>query len=61
VQVLEYGDFAVPGREFLVYQNSLRPGWLLARVMADGASADVQAFTNYRQLFRVKLAAEQPR
>jgi hypothetical protein len=55
VQVQEYRDFATPGREFLVYQNSLKPGWVLARVLADGATADVQAYTNYRQLFRVRL------
>jgi hypothetical protein len=55
VQVLEYRDFAAPGREFLVYQNSLKPGWLLARVLADGASAQIQAYTTYRQLLRVRL------
>jgi hypothetical protein len=55
VQVLEYGDFAAPGREFLVYQNSLKPGWLLARVLADGGTAEIQAYTNYRQLLRVRL------
>jgi hypothetical protein len=55
VQVLEYRDFAAPGREFLVYQNTLKPGWLLPRVLDDGASADLQAYTNYRQLFRVRL------
>jgi hypothetical protein len=55
VQVLEYRDFATPGRQFLVYQNSLKPGWLLARVMADGGAAHVEAYTNFRQLFRVTL------
>jgi hypothetical protein len=55
VHVVQYRDFAAPGREFLVYQNSLKPGWLLPRVLADGASAEIQAYTNYRQLLRVRL------
>jgi hypothetical protein len=55
VQVIEYRDFAAPGREFPLYQNSLRPGWLLPKIVADGGSADLLAFTTYRQLYRARL------
>jgi hypothetical protein len=55
VQVIEYADFATPGREFLLYQNPLRPGWLLPRMVADGGSAELLALTNYRQLYRARL------
>lgn len=55
IQVLDYGEFATTGKEFTVYQNSLKPGWVLSRVIADGGSAEVEAYSNYRQLFRVHL------
>ena len=55
VQVLEYKGFARPGREFLVYQNSLRPGWLLSQVADAGAHVEATAITNFRQLYRVRL------
>ena len=54
VQIRDYRDFAPPGGDFLVYQNSLKPGWVLSKVLAAGGSADVRQYTNYRQLFHVK-------
>lgn len=55
VQVTEYSEFAKPGREFLVYQSSLRPGWVLSRVMADGANAGIRTVAPYRELVSVRL------
>jgi hypothetical protein len=60
VQVIEYSDFSRPGREFLVYQSPLRPGWilpgwLLARVVDDGANATIQKVAPYRELIKVRL------
>lgn len=55
VQVIEYRDFAAPGREFLLYQNSIRPGWLLLKIVADGGSAELLKIANYRQLYRTRL------
>jgi len=60
VPVVEYKDFAAPGREFLVYQNTLRPGWLLASVIAGGGSAELVAYANQRQLYRVRLPTAPP-
>ncbi|HUI53961.1 MAG TPA: glycosyltransferase family 39 protein [Bryobacteraceae bacterium] len=55
VPVVEYKDFAAPGREFLLYQSTLRPGWLLASIVAGGGSAELVTYTNLRQLYRVRL------
>jgi hypothetical protein len=55
VQVREYAEFATPGREFLVYQNSLRPGWVLSRVVADGASVAIRKVATFRELVSVRL------
>jgi hypothetical protein len=53
--VADYGAFATPGREFVVYQNTLRPGWVLQRVVADGGKVEVQQAASYRQLLSVRL------
>jgi hypothetical protein len=55
VQVREYAEFATPGKEFLVYQNSLRPGWVLSRVVADGAGVAIRKVTTFRELVSVRL------
>lgn len=55
VQVVDYRDFYAPGKEFLVYQNTLRPGWVLAKVMADGGSAEVLSASGFRELLRVRF------
>jgi hypothetical protein len=55
VQVIPYQEFAAPGREFLLYQNPLKPGWLLSKIVADGGSADLVELTNFRQLYRARL------
>lgn len=55
VAVEEYKDFATPGRTFSVYQNSLRPGWLLARIVADGDAAELTQDATFRQLYRVRI------
>ena len=52
---MDYKDFAKAGREFRLYQSSMRPGWLLARVVADGGSAQIEQYAPSRQLVRVRL------
>jgi hypothetical protein len=55
IPLVEYTDFATPGREFRIYQNSLRPGWLLSKVVDDGGLAEIQKLGPYRSLIRVRL------
>jgi hypothetical protein len=55
VDVVEYQSFASPGREFLVYQNTLRPGWLISKVVDDGATVEVRKYAGFRELIRVRL------
>jgi 4-amino-4-deoxy-L-arabinose transferase-like glycosyltransferase len=52
---VNYKDYAMPGREFRLYQNSMRPGWVLAKVVADGGSAQIEQYATYRQLVHVRL------
>jgi hypothetical protein len=55
LQVIDYQAFYAPGKEFLVYQNTLRPGWLLEKIMNDGGSAEVLAYSGFRHLVRVRF------
>jgi len=55
LRVVEYQSFATPGREFFVYQNSLRPGWLISKVVADGAAVEIRKYAGARALMRVRL------
>jgi hypothetical protein len=55
VEVLEGREFLTPGREFLLYQNTLRPGWLLSKIVDGGGSAELLANSGFRQLFRVRV------
>jgi hypothetical protein len=55
VSVVEYQSFASPGREFFVYQNTLRPGWLISRVVDDGATVEIRKYAVFRALVRVRL------
>jgi hypothetical protein len=55
IQVMEYKNFVAPGREFLVYQNILRPGWLLSKVVDDGGSAKIEKYATARMLVRARL------
>jgi hypothetical protein len=54
-RVIDYRDFATPGKDFRVLQNPLKPGWLLAKVAADGGAETVEQYTNLRQLYRVRM------
>ncbi|HWB83405.1 MAG TPA: glycosyltransferase family 39 protein [Bryobacteraceae bacterium] len=56
ISAMEYSRFATPGREFLVYQNTLRPAWLLQKIVADGGSAEIRKISTIRELVRVRLA-----
>jgi hypothetical protein len=53
--VVEYRNFASPGREFFVYQNTARPGWVIPKVAADGATVEVRKYAGFRALMRVRL------
>jgi hypothetical protein len=55
VPVVEYQSFASPGREFLVYQNTLRPGWFISKAVDDGATVEIRKYQGSRALIRVRL------
>lgn len=55
MRVVEYQSFASPGREFFVYQNTLRPGWLISKVVGDGATVEIRKYAGFRALIRVRL------
>jgi hypothetical protein len=55
VNVMEWGEFTHGTREFMAYQSSLRPGWVLARVVEEGATVEVKKTALYRELVRVRL------
>jgi hypothetical protein len=55
VHVEEYRSFASPGREFLIYQSTIRPGWLISKVVDDGATVEVRKYAGLRALMRVRL------
>jgi hypothetical protein len=55
MRVVEYRSFASAGREFLVYQNTLRPGWLISKVVDDGATVEIRKYAGARALIRVRL------
>jgi hypothetical protein len=55
VRVVDYQNFASPGREFFVYQNTLRPGWLISKVVDDGATVEIRKYAGSRSLIRVRL------
>ncbi len=54
-RVVDYRDFFAPGREFLIYQSTLRQGWLLAKVLDDGGTAEILALHGSRELIRVRF------
>jgi hypothetical protein len=55
MRVVEYQSFASPGWEFFVYQNTLRPGWLISKVVDDGATVEIRKYAGSRALMRVRL------
>jgi hypothetical protein len=55
VQVVDARDFLTPGREFVLYQNTLRPAWLLSKIVDDGGSAQVLAHAGFRELVKVRV------
>jgi Dolichyl-phosphate-mannose-protein mannosyltransferase len=57
VNVVEWADFVRDTREFMAYQTSLRPGWVLARVVAEGATVEVRKTALLRELVNVRLDA----
>jgi hypothetical protein len=55
VNVVEWSEFARGTHEFLAYQSSLRPGWVLARVVEEGATVEVRKTALLRELVKVRL------
>jgi Dolichyl-phosphate-mannose-protein mannosyltransferase len=55
IQVTDYSEFAKPGKEFLVYQGAVIPGWVLPQVMADGASAGIRQVALFQELVSVRM------
>jgi hypothetical protein len=55
INVREWADFAHDTREFMAYQSSLRPAWMLQRVLAEVATVEVKKATTYRTLLKVRL------
>ena len=55
LRVIDYRDFATPGKDFRILQNPLKPGWLLEKVAADGGAEAIEQYTNLRQLYRVRM------
>ena len=56
VNVMDWADFARDTREFTAYQSSLRPGWVLPRVVAEGAAVEVKKTALFRELVHVRMA-----
>jgi len=54
-RIMDYKDFAGPGREFRIYQSSMRPGWILAKAVGEGASTQIEQYSINRQLIRIRL------
>lgn len=55
IPVVDYRSFAVPGKSFRLLQTPFMPGWVLAKVVADGGQAVIDRYTPLRQLYQVKL------
>jgi hypothetical protein len=53
--IVEYKTFATPGKEFLVFQNTPRPGWLLRKVLDDRYPTTLEDYDAYRVLVRVRV------
>ena len=54
-RIMDYRNFFAPGREFLVYQNAVQPGWLLPKLMQEEGTAKIEAYGGYRELIRVRF------
>lgn len=52
--VISYGDFAAPGKEFLMYVTG-GAGWMAPKVIAEGGTLEVVAWRRDRALVRVRL------
>jgi hypothetical protein len=54
--VISYGDFAAPGKEFLMYVTG-GAGWMAPKVIAEGGALEVVDWRRDRALVRVRLPA----
>lgn len=53
LNVIEYQRFSPPGGEFLAYQNTTRPGWVLFQALEEGATVQVLSGNMERELLRI--------
>jgi hypothetical protein len=58
MNLVEWSDFVRGTRQFTAYQTSLRPGWVLSRVVAEGAAVEVEKTALFRELIDVRLAGQ---
>jgi hypothetical protein len=58
MNLVEWSDFVRETRQFTAYQTSLRPGWVLSRVVAEGAAVEVKKTALFRELVDVRLAGQ---
>jgi hypothetical protein len=55
IHTLDYRTFATPGKEFVLLQSPLKPGWMLQKIAADGGQEVIQRYTPLRQLYRIRI------
>ncbi len=55
VNVRTWAEFARDTHEFTALQSSLRPAWILQRVVEEGATVEVKKAAPYRTLLNVRL------
>jgi hypothetical protein len=55
IQVVEYGKFATAGKEILIYQDTGRIGWLVPKLLHDGAAVRLEEWTRNRALLHVRV------
>jgi hypothetical protein len=55
MDVRQFRDFEPAGGEFTVYQNTLRPGWVMQKILDEGGSARVESYSGFRQTARMVI------
>jgi hypothetical protein len=54
VPVIEYRNFAAPGKQFLIYSDG-RSSWLIPKLLAEGGAVSVVSWNGSRMLVRARL------
>jgi hypothetical protein len=55
LNVRTWAEFTSDTHEFTALQSSLRPAWILQRVVEEGATVEVKKAAPYRTLLHVRL------